>query len=124
MDGALQRRMNLRVHRFVESGTQANQKLTEYFHDNNPLLRAEKELVEVQVRSVVPLAGGHSYEIEWSEITREVSGRLKKTETWKAVFSLASGSKPPIDDVEALKDNPLGMFVNQIWWDRIEGGAK
>lgn len=91
--------------------------LNEYARSNDPFARIGQRSVSVQVTSVVR-ASDTSFQVKWTESIYE-RGSLAKTERWTAMLTVML--RPP-KSADALRKNPLGLFVNAIDWAReLEG---
>jgi len=64
--------------------------------------------------SSVIRASPDSFRIAWTEQHYE-DGKLASTERWTAILTIVL--QPP-RDVDRLKSNPLGIYVNAISWSR------
>lgn len=92
--------------------------LNDYARTNDPFAGIGERSVSVQVTSVVR-ASDTSFQVKWTESTYE-RGSLAKTERWTAMLTTAMHSPKTAD---ALRRNPLGVFVNAIDWARELDGA-
>jgi type IV secretory pathway TrbF-like protein len=90
----------------------AYQTLANYLQENNPYLIAEKSTVEVVVNSVRSI-GEKTWLIEWTETTKEKSGRPISTRIWQGSFTVAI--VPPTDESQIFV-NPIGLYVEQFSW--------
>ncbi|EJU13615.1 conjugal transfer protein TrbF [Sphingomonas sp. LH128] len=91
--------------------------LNEYARSNDPFAGIGQRSVSVQVTSVVR-ASDSSFQVKWTESIYE-RGSLAKTERWTAMLTVML--RPP-KTADALRKNPLGLFVNAIDWAReLEG---
>lgn len=90
----------------------AYQKLAEFHKGNNPYQRAANETVSVEVLVAVPVSD-NSWQIEWRETTRQVGGKLIRTEDWQATVTVAIS---PPTTAEQIMLNPLGLYVRQFDW--------
>jgi type IV secretory pathway TrbF-like protein len=87
--------------------------LNDYAKNNDPFGQIGVKSVSAQVTSVVR-ASDSSFQVKWTEQVFE-RGSLAKTERWTAILTVAI--QPP-RTAEALRKNPLGLFVNAIDWSR------
>jgi len=87
--------------------------LNEYARANDPFAGIGQRSVSVQVTSVVR-ASDTSFQVKWTESIFE-RGSLAKTERWTAMLTVVM--QPP-KTADALRKNPLGLFVNAIDWAR------
>lgn len=91
--------------------------LNEYARSNDPFAGIGTRSVSVQVTSVVR-ASDSSFQVKWTESIYE-RGSLAKTERWTAMLTVVM--QPP-KTADALRKNPLGLYVNAIDWAReLEG---
>jgi type IV secretion system protein TrbF len=91
--------------------------LNEYARSNDPFAGIGQRSVSVQVTSVVR-ASDNSFQVKWTESIYE-RGSLAKTERWTAMLTVML--RPP-KTADALRKNPLGLFVGAIDWAReLEG---
>lgn len=91
--------------------------LNEYARANDPFAGIGQRSVSVQVTSVVR-ASDNSFQVKWTESIFE-RGSLAKTERWTAMLTVML--RPP-KTADALRKNPLGLYVNAIDWAReLEG---
>jgi type IV secretion system protein VirB5 len=90
--------------------------LSDYARVNDPFSRVGKEQVAVDVSSVIR-ASPDSFRVAWTE-RRYMDGQLAATENWTAILTVVI--QPPTQ-AEALRKNPLGIFVHAINWSREMG---
>ena len=104
----------------LEENTPARAYITEWYTGGqgvqNPVKRAETELVSVKVTSILKQSK-NTFTVEWIESTRSRNGeRLKPDMTMKAVISYTYGKIPNGNDVIGIQNNPLGIYLSQISW--------
>lgn len=87
--------------------------LNDYARVNDPFARVGDEQVAVEISSVIR-ASDSSFRVAWTE-RRYVNGQLARTERWTAILTIVL--QPP-RTAEALRKNPLGVFVHAINWSR------
>ncbi|MDO7837393.1 conjugal transfer protein TrbF [Sphingobium sp. HBC34] len=87
--------------------------LNEYARSNDPFAGIGQRSVSVQVTSVVR-ASDTSFQVKWTESIYE-RGSLARTERWTAMLTMML--RPP-KTADALRKNPLGLFVGAIDWAR------
>lgn len=87
--------------------------LNDYARTHDPFARVGKDSVTVEVTSVVR-ASEHSFQVRWNE-QRYVNGSAAGTERWTAVLSTVV--QPPRTE-QALRNNPLGIYINGLSWSR------
>ncbi|KRA84037.1 conjugal transfer protein TrbF [Altererythrobacter sp. Root672] len=87
--------------------------LGEYARAADPFAGVGSRTVSVQVTSVVR-ASDRSFQVKWTETAYE-RGSLAGTARWTAILGIAL--RPPAT-AEALRKNPLGLYVDAIDWAR------
>jgi len=90
----------------------AYQQLAAYHRDNDPYHRSVNETVEVQVSAVVPVTN-KSWRVEWTETTKQRSGKVLDTKSWEGTFTVMLA--PPVS-AETIMINPLGIYVQEFAW--------
>ena len=114
-DGVAQRKAIDRVYAHIASGGQSQAFISEFYRSSPPQKRASTETVSVEVRSVLPTSE-RSFEVEWTETTRDLYGAVKGQDHWKAVFAIAVN--PPSEEGQA-RINPLGIYVTNANWGKV-----
>ena len=87
--------------------------LNDYARSNDPFTQVGKAQVAVDVSSVIR-ASGDSFRVDWTEL-RYQYGSLAETTRWSASITIVV-QQPRTPD--ALRKNPLGLFVNAINWSK------
>ena len=87
--------------------------LNEYARENDPFAKVGRESVAVEVASVVR-ASDSSLQVRWLERTFE-GGALKDTRRLTGLFSIVL---TPPKTVEAVRKNPLGIYVHAFNWSQ------
>ena len=87
--------------------------LNDYARSNDPFANVGKVQVAVEVSSVIR-ASPDSFRVAWIE-RRYQDGNLAATERWSAILTIVV--QPPRTP-EALRKNPLGVFVNALNWSK------
>ena len=113
-DAIVVRQNWLRAYDFTTApGAQA---LNDYARANDPFAKVGKQQVAVDVSSVIR-ASPDSFLVAWTE-RRYQDGSLAETSRWTAILTVVV--QPP-RDAEALRKNPLGIYVNAINWSKEMG---
>ena len=87
--------------------------LNDYARNNDPFAQVGKVQVAVDVSSVIR-ASDNSFRISWTE-RRYQDGSRAATERWSAIATVVIQTpRTP----EALRKNPLGVFVNALNWSK------
>ena len=87
--------------------------LNEYARDNDPFAKVGRETVAVEVTSVVR-ASDASFQVRWLERIFE-GGALKDTKRLTGLFSIVI---TPPRTVDAMRKNPLGIYVHTFNWSQ------
>jgi type IV secretion system protein TrbF len=87
--------------------------LNDYARNNDPFAVVGKIQVAVDVSSVIR-ASRDSFRVAWTE-RRYQDGSLAETTRWSAIITIALQTPRTPD---ALRKNPLGLFVNAINWSK------
>jgi len=87
--------------------------LNDYARTNDPFAQIGKVQVAVDVSSVIR-ASPDSFRVAWTERHYQ-DGSLAGTERWSAILTVVV--QPPRTP-DALRKNPLGLFVNAINWSK------
>ena len=90
--------------------------LNDYARTNDPFSNIGKEQVAVDVASVIR-ASGSSFRVAWTE-RRYRDGSLAETARWSAILTI---SIAPPRTPDALRKNPLGLFIDAINWSKELG---
>jgi type IV secretion system protein TrbF len=87
-----------------------------WYRDHPPFDIAAKETIQAQVDSVLREPSG-SYEVRWTETSRNLDGDALATTHWRALIAVQL--VPP--DADHLLTNPVGLYVTQIDWSEEQG---
>lgn len=87
--------------------------LNDYARGNDPFAQIGKVQVAVDVSSVIR-ASNDSFRVAWTERHYQ-DGSLAATERWSAILTVVVQTPTTPD---ALRKNPLGLFVNAINWSK------
>ena len=114
MDAIVLRQDWLRAYDFTtDRGAAA---LNDYARANDPFAKLGKMQVAVDVSSVIR-ASPESFRVAWIE-RRYENGQLAGTERWTAILTIVVETPR---DVDRLRKNPLGIYVNAINWSKELG---
>jgi len=87
--------------------------LGDYARANDPFARIGERTVSVQVTSVVR-ASDRSFQVKWIETAYERGARAG-TSHWTAILTVVMAAP---SNVDVLRKNPLGIYVDAIDWSR------
>ena len=110
-----QRKSIDRVYARIAIGTQALTVINEFYRSNPPQNRAQSQSVSVDVQSVLATSN-RTFQIEWTETTRDLQGEIKSQDRWKGAFTIAIN--PPTDERQ-IRANPLGIYITNASWTRV-----
>lgn len=114
-DGVAQRKSIDRVYARIANSSSALTLINEFYRGDPPQNRAQTQSVNVDVQSVLATSD-KTYQIEWTETTRDLQGEIKSQDRWKGAFTIAIN--PPSDE-RAIRVNPLGMYITNASWTRV-----
>jgi len=114
-DGIAQRRAIDRVYSMIANGSPAQVEIGEFYRSDPPSERAQTKSIEVDVKAVFA-ASDRTYQVEWVEITRSLSGQVESEDRWKGSFTIALS--PPTDE-RLMRINPLGIYVTNVSWSKV-----
>jgi type IV secretory pathway TrbF-like protein len=92
--------------------------LNEYARANDPFAHVGQTSIAIEVTSIVR-ASDTSFQVRWIERSF-ANGAPTTTERWTAILSIVI--RPPAD-VQRLRKNPLGLYVDGLNWSRELGTA-
>lgn len=111
LDPVLMRQNWLQAYDFVtDRGARV---LSDYAREAPPFAPAGERTVAVQVTSVVR-ASPRSFQVKWTETSFE-RGNATGSASWTAILTVTM--RPP-KSAEALRKNPLGLYVDAVDWTR------
>ena len=110
-DPVIVRQNWLRAYDFTTD--KSGQALSDYARSNDPFANVGREQVAVDVSSVIR-ASPDSFRVAWIE-RRYQDGSLTETTRWSAILTIVEQTPRTPD---ALRKNPLGVFVNAINWSK------
>lgn len=114
-DGVAQRKAIDRVYAMIGRGSPAQVQVGEFYRNDPPQQRAQKQIVTVDVKAVFA-SGEKSYEVEWVETARGLGGEIQSEQRWKGSFAIAVN--PPTDE-RLVRLNPLGIYVVNVSWSKV-----
>lgn len=90
--------------------------LNDYARHNDPFSKLGSTQISIEVSSVIR-ASTESFRVAWTERHYE-NGQLAATERWTAILTIVIETPR---DVDRLRRNPLGVYVNAINWSKELG---
>ncbi|MBX7135089.1 MAG: hypothetical protein K1X67_20680 [Fimbriimonadaceae bacterium] len=114
-DGVAQRKAIDRVYSMIGRGTPAQVQVSEYYRNDPPYKRAQTQMVSVDVNAVYS-SSDKTWELEWVEVARGLTGDVQSEQRWKGSFTVAVN--PPSDE-RLARVNPLGLYVTSLSWSKV-----
>jgi type IV secretory pathway TrbF-like protein len=93
----------------------ANQ-LTTYAQQTEPFKRMQNERISVDVVALVQLSKD-TWQADWRETSWDKGGSELGQAVWRGTFRVL---RVP-DTEEQLVTNPIGLFVDEFHWSRVQG---
>ena len=119
-DVSIQRKLIFKLYDKMNPSDPATMKMNDFLNgdpDKNPYKRAETEMVNVEITSVLAQSE-HTYQVEWDESTRSRNGALKSKAHWKALITVYIVDSRDFTE-EMIRKNPAGIFIENFSWTKI-----
>lgn len=121
-DVALQRKAVFKVYAHLSPNDPGTPKMNEWLNgssDSSPFKRAAKEMVNVEVTSVIPQTPD-TWQIDWTETKRDRQGALQgPPTTMRALVTVYTAEPTSQTTDEQLRNNPMGIYVRDYSWSRL-----
>lgn len=114
-DGVAQRKAIDRVYSMIGRGTPAQVHVSELYRNDPPYKRAQTQMVSVDVKAVYS-STEKTWEVEWVEVSRGITGDVQSEQQWKGSFTVAVN--PPTDE-RLARINPLGVYITNLSWSKV-----
>jgi len=108
-----------RAYGFVDQTSSAASTLNAYFADpaHDPRVLGRTLTRQVRVTSTLPIPGTPTWKLRWTETDLPLEvGVLTRTTGWEGYVTVRL--RPPTT-IDAVQDNPLGLFITSINWTEI-----
>lgn len=109
-DASLLNKQFERLYTMLLPGTESFSQINTYFRENSPFSRASREVVAVNVVSLLPTSES-AWEAEWIETVTGRSNARKRKKTYRAVLTVGRATE---QDSKAMLHNPLGVVVERF----------
>jgi type IV secretion system protein TrbF len=120
-DVALQRKAVYRMYAMLSASDAAMVKANDWLNsteDSSPFKRAAKEIVSIDIVSVLPQTGD-TWQVDWTETVRDRQGVLKSPPfRMRALVTVYTVPTTPDTTEQQLLDNPLGTHVRDFSWSK------
>lgn len=122
-DTDLLRKNVFRLYAHLAANDPATARMNEWLNSTeeaSPFRRAAREMVSVDIQSTLPVSES-TWQVDWSEQVRDRQGQPKGTAmTHRALLTVySSPSVHAPSNEQALRNNPLGLFVREFSWSRL-----
>jgi type IV secretory pathway TrbF-like protein len=123
-DVAMQRRAVFRAYALLSANDPATAKANEWLNgtaDSSPFKRATKEMVNVEVTSVLQQSPD-TWQVDWTETTRDRQGVLKDKDGPVRMRALVTMYTVEINNEtpeEQFAKNPFGIYVRDFSWSKL-----
>lgn len=112
LDRRAMRDMLVSTYAMTQPSSSAYGALTSFHKEHDPYKVSQDRSVEVAVNAVMQISPD-SWRIEWTETSRQLSGRIVDARVWQATVTVSI--IPPSDESQILL-NPIGMYVSSFDW--------
>lgn len=116
---ALEAEVMRQAYGFIDETSSAASTLNAYFADpaHDPRILGRTLTRQVRVTSTLPIPGTSTWKVRWTETDLPLeAGVLIRTTAWEGYVTVRL--RPP-ETAEAIRDNPLGVFITSINWTEI-----
>ena len=116
-DAVVQKAATDRLYKMVPQGSPTLEKINGYYRDQSPYVVAQSMTVAIEpIGTPLPLSE-QSWQVEWWETKRNLTGAIISRTRYKAVmmvaFNLSSDQNKALD-----LDNPIGLYITDINWSQ------
>ena len=73
------------------------------------------QTVQINISTVLPMEGGHSYQVRWTEENFTLGSGDKKVIPYSGIFTVQTIRS---DDEKKLAINPIGLYITDFSWSR------
>ncbi|WP_404303488.1 VirB8/TrbF family protein [Alicycliphilus denitrificans] len=115
LDAVVQKAATDRLYKMVPQGSAALAKINDHYRESSPFVMAQSSSISIEpIGTPLPLSE-QSWQIEWWETKRSLTGMIQSRKRYKAVAMIAFN--PPKEQTQAFDlDNPIGLFVTDLNW--------
>ena len=114
-DAVAQRHLVDEVYAQTGQNSPASATITEFYSTNSPFDLLSKQTVDASVESIVQQSP-KTYEVAWTEVTRDLSGSLVARHRYRAFVSVVTQE---VTDAKQALVNPLGLYVTNLTWGEV-----
>lgn len=118
-DTHLMKKMFDRMRSKLSNADPAMRKIVEYTNANPLYERVQKEIVNVEIKSVMTQTPD-TWQVDWIETIRDRKGEiLYPPTTWRALVTVYVADYTPDTTDAQIRINPLGIFIRDYTWSRL-----
>jgi len=121
-DIALQRKAIFSVYAHLAPNDPATFKMNEWLNGDtgsNPFERAKKEMVNIEIMSVLPQTST-TWQIDWTEEIRDRQGIKKQSAQMRALVTVYTADHSPQIAEAQMRNNPLNIYIRDFSWSRLQ----
>lgn len=118
-DVALQRKAILKLYALLSASDPATEKMNEWLNGNSPFKRAEKEMVSIEIKSVLAQTT-NTWQVDWVETLRDRQGVIKETKNMRALITVYTTGNTSQTTEEQIRLNPLGIYIRDFSWSGFQ----
>lgn len=121
-DVALQRKAIFSVYAHLAPNDPATIKMNEWLNGDtgsSPFKRAEKEMVNIEITSVLPQTPT-TWQVDWTEETRDRQGIKNQSAQMRALITVYTADTSPQTTEAQMRNNPLSIYVRDFSWSRLQ----
>lgn len=74
-----------------------------------------KQTVQIEISTVLPMEGGNSYQIRWTEENFTIGTGEKKVTPYSGIFTVQTIQS---NDEGQLEINPIGLYISDFSWSK------
>lgn len=113
LDPVVYKQRRSRAYGFLTENAAA--KLNAEIQSENKNADFGKKTAQVNIISILPIEGGSSYQVRWTEEEFLIGSGQKKTVAMSGTFTVAFVQPK---DAETIKMNPLGIYFSNFNWSK------
>ena len=120
-DAGLQAEAVNRVYAYISKGDPALGRVNSFYgatKESSPYVRAQDEIVSVAIDDVLPTSQ-NTLQVDWSEPTRDRKGEKAVTAKWRGLVTIVLVPPSASTSETQLRRNPLGVYVQDVTWSRL-----
>lgn len=119
-DISLERKAIFSIYAHLSPRDPATEKMNEWMQENSPFKKAEKETVDVSIKTVLQQTPG-TWQVEWVETRRDRQGVLmNKAENMRAIITVYDTDNTQETTEDQIRRNPLGIYIKDFAWTMVQ----